>query len=161
MIAINVGCGIKHAEFEGYDKTLNVDGRADVKPDVLADVMNMPVARGDVGLIYSSHLLEHFPSSDGRRLVRYWYDLLCPKGKLWIVVPNVEYACVQILRDGEPDGNSMDICLGHQEYATNFHKMIFTPKSLRKFIEVLVIFDIKSCDAITNNFEIELKDEKI
>ncbi len=161
MIAINVGCGLKHAEFEGYTKTLNVDARPDVKPDVLADVMNMPVSRGDVGLIYSSHLLEHFSAYDGRKLIRYWHDLLAPKGKLWVVVPNVEYAAVQILRDGEPDSNSMDICLGHQEYATNFHKMIFTPKSLKKFIDQMGIFNIKSCQAITDGFEIDLKAEKI
>lgn len=161
MNAINFGCGIRHTTFEGFDKTLNIDIRPDVKPDVLAEAFSLPVVKGEVGLMFTSHVFEHFGPQDNRKLLRYWHSLMPKGGKLWIIIPNLEFACVQILRDGEPDSNSMDILYGHQEYKENFHKNGFTKKSLRKFVDILGLYKIISCENISNGFEIELKAETI
>jgi hypothetical protein len=162
MIAVNVGCGTRHADIEGYEKTLNIDLRSDVKPDVIGDLFNIPKDRGDIGLIYSSHVLEHFNFHDGRNMLRYFHSVLKkPEGKLWVVVPNLEYAAIQIIRDGFPMGISMDILYGHQEYDTNFHKNGFTPWSLREFVGNLRLFKVTSVEERCEGFEISLKADVI
>lgn len=159
MIAINLGCGTRHAKFDGYEDTLNIDLREDVKPDLIGDIFSIPKDKGKIGLIYISHVLEHFTNGEGRKMLRYFYERLEPEGKLWIKVPSLEHAAIQILRDGVPDGTSMDILYGHQEYDTNFHKTGFTKRSLRRFIDTLGLFKIVSCEDISGGFEIELKAE--
>lgn len=159
-LALNVGCGTRHADFEGYE-TKNVDLRPDVKPDLKAAADDLPFAKESVGLIHLSHLLEHFTFVEGRKLLRYYHGLLVQSGKLWIVVPNLEYAAVQIMKDGYPDGTSYDILYGHQEYETNFHKCGFTPRSLKKHVEALGCFKVLSVEERMNGFEISLKAESI
>jgi len=161
MIALNFGAGTKKKEFEGYEKTINVDIRPEVKPDLVADIFAFPKQDQPIGLIYTSHFLEHFGALDGRRIMRQFHDILAPGGKIWTVVPNLEFAAVQILKDGEPNGLSMDILYGHQEYETNFHKYGFTPRSMRKFMEISGLWTNISSKSISNNFEVELKAEKV
>lgn len=160
-LALNVGCGTRHADFEGYE-TKNVDLRSEVKPDLIANITELPYRAGEIGLIHLSHVLEHFTGTDGRKLLRYYHALLArPGGKLWIVVPNLEFAALQILRDGAPNPTTMDILYGHQEYETNFHKTGFTPRSLTDFIERLGLWKIISSEERLDGFEISLKAEAL
>lgn len=165
IIAINLGCGTINVDVEGFDKTINVDLRPEVKPDLVADVFSVwdkeEVKSQKVGLVYFSHVLEHFVRAEGRRLIAFVAKNLIPGGKIWIKVPNLEYAMIQILRDGTPNEMSMDILYGHQEYSTNFHKIGFTPRSLRDFVTEQGLFKIESCEAIGSGEEIELKGEVI
>jgi hypothetical protein len=161
MIALNFGCGTKQHNFEGYEDTVNIDLRDDVKPDMVSDVFSFPKPEKPVGLIYSSHFLEHFSVIDARRVLRKFHELLEPGGKIWMKVPNLEHAAIQILQDGIPSETSMDILYGHQEYETNFHKCGFTPRSFKKFVDISGLWEVKSSEAISNNFEIELKAEKV
>ncbi len=161
-VALNIGCGMKQAEFEGYDKTVNLDLRTEVKPDAVAEAHRLPFEDGTIGLAHLSHLLEHFTRKDGRKLLlSIWDKLIKPKGKLWIVVPNIEWACLRVLRQGDIDPTSMDVFWGHQEYGTNFHKTGFTRKSLREFVGGLGKFNVLSCETRADGFEIELKAETI
>lgn len=160
-VALNIGCGLKQAKVKGY-KTMNLDLRTEVKPDAVAEAGRLPFGSGTVGLAYLSHLLEHFTRQEGRRLLlSIWDQLAKPKGKLWIVVPDIEWACLNVLRRGDIDPTSMDVFWGHQEYDTNFHKTGFTRKALRTFVESLGKFNVLSCENRNNGFEVELKAEAI
>lgn len=158
--ALNLGCGTHHLDIEGYDKTLNVDVRPEVKPDVIADLFSLPVDPASVGLVHMSHVLEHFTGTDGRRLLRYIHTLLEPGGKIWIVVPSLEYASMQILRDGKPNATSYDILFGHQEYPQNFHKFGFTLRSLKEYMEITGLWRTLSCKHQDNKIGIEYKGER-
>ncbi len=165
VIALNLGCGVLNVDVEGFDKTINVDFHKDVAPDLVSDVFKVweseEVKGRKVGLVYMSHVLEHFVRSEGRRLLAHIAKNLIPGGKIWIKVPNLEYASIQILRDGVPSPMTMDILYGHQEYESNFHKIGFTPRSLREFLLEQGLFKIESCEAIGAGEEIELKGEVI
>lgn len=161
MIALNIGCGTRKVKIEGCDSTVNIDLRPEVNPDLVADVFSLPYEPESIDYIYSAHFLEHFSVMDGRRILRQFHKLLKPGGKLWTVVPNLEYACVQILKDGAPDDTSADILYGHQEYTTNFHKNGFTKKSMRKYLEASGLWKVLSCEVISGGFEVESKCEKI
>lgn len=165
QLALNLGCGVLSVDIEGYEKTVNVDFRPDVKPDLVADVFSIwekeEIKGKPVGLVYMSHVLEHFVRGEGRRLLANIAKNLADKGQLWIKVPNLEYAAIQILREGVPSSMTMDILYGHQEYDSNFHKIGFTPRSLREFLGEQGLFAIHSCEAIGFGEEIELKAEVI
>lgn len=160
-IALNIGCGMRQAKIRGY-KTVNLDLRTEVKPDAVAEAGRLPFGSGTVGLAHLSHLLEHFTRQDGRRLLlSVWDHLAKPGGKLWVVVPNIEWACLRVLRSGDIDPISMDVFWGHQEYDTNFHKTGFTRQSLRLFVESLGKYNVLSCETVRDNSDIELKAETI
>ena len=160
-VALNIGCGMKQAKIEGY-KTVNLDLRTEVNPDAVSEANHLPFAAGTVGLAHLSHLLEHFTLKDGRKLLlSIWDNLIKPGGNLWIVVPNIEWACLNVLRKGDIDPTSMDVFWGHQEYGTNFHKTGFTKKSLRVFVESLGKYKVLSCETRNDGFEVELKAETI
>lgn len=165
VIAINLGCGHIQVDVEGFEKTVNVDLRKDIDPDLVADVFSVwemeEIKSKKIGLVHLSHVLEHFVRAEGRRLLAHIAKNLIPGGKVWIKVPNLDWASIQILRDGEPSPTTMDIIYGHQEYSTNFHKIGFTPKSLRQFVLEQGLFKIESCEAISGGMEIELKGEVI
>ena len=40
MIALNFGCGTRKTKFDGYEDTINIDLREDVKPDLVADIFD-------------------------------------------------------------------------------------------------------------------------
>jgi len=157
-LALNVGCGLKRSEFEGHEKTVNVDIRPEVKPELLASGFDLPFEAGSVGLVYTSHLLEHFTRMQGQRLLlRFHEALIKPGGKLWIVVPNIEWACVQVLRTGKVVGECLDFFWGHQDYKSNFHKTGFTRDDLVDFVRSLGTFKVLSCELAQEGRDITLK----
>lgn len=166
-IALNLGCGPTHHTFDGYDHTLNIDARKDVKPDVRCDIFkvkeklekNYPDCK--VRLIYSSHFLEHFTVVETRKILRMCHEILGPGGNLWVVVPNLEHAARQILRDAKPDRLSMNIIYGEQAYALDFHKCGYTPQSLKAFLELLGLYKVLEVTTQREGFEISCKAEAV
>jgi SAM-dependent methyltransferase len=92
MTKLHVCCG--GVRLDGY---INVDkypfeagddSRSGCVADLLADVFDLPFAKGSVDEIVLVHGLEHFTRYDGERLLGLFADLLAPGGVLYLEMPS-------------------------------------------------------------------------
>ncbi len=60
-----------------------------LRPDLLADAVELPVAPGSLDFLIASHVLEHMPYP--LRALRHWYESLAPAGVLLLKVPDKRY----------------------------------------------------------------------
>ncbi len=117
------------------------------------DAFDLPYS--DVHAIYNSHLLEHISHRKVKRLIEYWHSLLKVGGKIYINVPDLEWACKNFLeilekeRKGEvvygyynstidPDNYEHDflqIFYGSHEHEGEYHKCGYTKESLEKLLK--------------------------
>ena len=125
-LRLNLGSG--HVPREGF---VNVDARKLDGVDVVADVRKLPFEPGTVEEIYSSHLVEHFPIEELRRVVLpHWRDLLRPGGRLVAVIPDAETMIHEAAEGRMPFDDFQRVTFGDQEYDGDFHFSMFTPDSL-------------------------------
>jgi len=81
-VKLNLGCGPDH--FKGW---VNVDSSPDEKPDVVADVIDLPFEDNSVDEIFASHILEHV---DWRvPALEEWHRVLRPGGVIVVIVPDI------------------------------------------------------------------------
>ncbi len=60
-----------------------------LRPDLLAEATELPVAPRSLDFLIASHVLEHMPYP--LRALRTWYDALAPGGALLLKVPDKRY----------------------------------------------------------------------
>jgi len=82
---LNLGSGTKIKKF------LNIDANPLSWCDVIARIEKLKLKSNSVGIIYSSHVLEHIPSERAQKALAEWYRVLKPGGKLYISVPDLEF----------------------------------------------------------------------
>jgi len=96
-IKLHLGCGKRH--IPGF---VNVDVQEYESADLISDVMELPYAENSIDLIYSCSMLEHFGLNNNLSffrntswidVVKYWYKLLKPGGKVYVSVPDFEAVC--------------------------------------------------------------------
>jgi len=139
---LNLGCGndIK----EGY---INIDIRTPVsmKKCTTIDFMmhdlkiTLPVKNNTADYILAKDVLEHFSWRDTERIFTDWVRVLKKKGKLRLVVPNIDVHIKWYLENkGKGNGEYKNVlsCLrgnlfGGQDYSGNFHKTCFNPDSVK------------------------------
>jgi SAM-dependent methyltransferase len=93
VLNLNIGSGSKRKE--GY---INVDIRADLNIDIVSSAWDLPgVAASSVSNIYSRHMLEHLDPTDARKTLQKWFQVLRPRGRLNVVVPDIEFHAKQLL----------------------------------------------------------------
>lgn len=97
-VRLNMGCG--PFPLPGF---LNIDQFASVKPDLVADAINLPFEPGTVDEIYAGHIIEHFVYEDGRRALRYWWTLLKPGGRISVSVPDYDYLVNEYVKNATPE----------------------------------------------------------
>jgi GT2 family glycosyltransferase/predicted SAM-dependent methyltransferase len=97
-LRINVGCG--RFPLNGF---VNIDREAEVEPDVVCDVTDLPYDVGTVDEIYAGHILEHFDWYEGEKVLGYWYSLLKPGGKISVSVPDFDVFAAQYLEKKTPE----------------------------------------------------------
>lgn len=82
---IHLGSG--EAIFEGF---CNIDASLYPCCDVVAGVEKLKLSSNSVGIIYNSHVFEHFPREKAKAVLYEWYRVLKPGGKIFICVPDLE-----------------------------------------------------------------------
>jgi predicted SAM-dependent methyltransferase len=83
-IKLNLGC--YNRKIYGF---VNVDILPEFEPDIIDDVGKLKKFKDNsVDLVYASHLLEHFSRHDTLKVLKRWYEVLKPGGKLRISVPD-------------------------------------------------------------------------
>lgn len=129
-IRLNLGCG--HVPLPGY---LNVDRRALPGVDVVAEVDQLPFAKGEVAEICSAHLLEHFPLEQLRReLLPYWVSLLRPDGVFRAIVPDGANMARAYVSQEYSFENLRQVTFGGQDYDGDFHYNMFSTESLSQIL---------------------------
>jgi predicted SAM-dependent methyltransferase len=138
-LRLNVGAG--HIVRDGY---LNVDSRELPGIDIVADVRDLPFDEAEVTEIYSSHVLEHFPVEELRRVVLpEWVSLLEDGGKLVSVVPDVETMVAERAAGRMPFEDFVLVMYGGQEYEGDFHFSGFSKETLTQLLEEAGLEDVK------------------
>ncbi|CAE6718994.1 DUF4214 domain-containing protein [Paraburkholderia haematera] len=126
ILKLNVGCG--HLPIDDY---INIDRREVVGIDVIAEATKIPFARHEVSVIRAAHLIEHFPQEQLRReVLPHWRHLLKERGKLNLIVPDVEHMFTEYYRGTYPYENFREVLFGGQEYGGDFHYNMFMPSQL-------------------------------
>jgi ubiquinone/menaquinone biosynthesis C-methylase UbiE len=93
-VFLNAGCGEHHP-----DGWTGVDHDPEVKPDIVADLEELPFEDGTVKRILCSHVLEHLDYWDKLPAVLAEFArVLAPSGELFVLCPDIE-RCVLL---GEP-----------------------------------------------------------
>lgn len=139
MIKLNLGAGTK--AIPGW---INVDIRPLKGITVVSDLRTLPFATESVDLVYACHVLEHFGRHEYMDVLKEWYRVLKPGGKIRIAVPNFE-KCVDWYLNHCLEGDLTDVLglvVGGQKYPYDFHKMIFDPASLEKSLETTGFYDV-------------------
>jgi predicted SAM-dependent methyltransferase len=138
-IRLNLGCG--HISLPDY---LNVDRRALLGVDIVAEVDDLPFEPGEVEEIYSSHLIEHFTQEHLRReLLPYWLGLLKAGGHFRAVVPDAQ-AMTKAFLNGECRFEQYrQVTFGGQDYDGDFHYNMFNTDSFTKLLGEAGYVDIR------------------
>ena len=97
--ALHVGCGMRPsalpAFLAGYAETrLDIDPVC--RPDIVADVRDLPLADASYDAVWSSHNLEHLHPADAHRALREFRRVVRPGGCVALTLPDLQVAAERI-----------------------------------------------------------------
>jgi predicted SAM-dependent methyltransferase len=144
---LNLGCGNK--KMFGF---INVDGREDIKPDVICDISSISKKFKDVDLIYASHVLEHFPykphtfyKTTCHDLLKDWHKTLKIGGTLRISVPDFESVCKYYIYTNNLSPLKT-LINGGQKYDFDFHLSCWDFETLKLTLEDIGFKNVRKYD---------------
>ena len=138
-LVLNIGSGHK-----GSDQMLNVDIRELPNVDIVADATDIRLPKGIAQGVFSSHVLEHFPHENLRRVVLLnWVGLLCEGGFFRAVVPDAEAMMAAFTRGDMSFDDLRTVTFGLQEYNGDIHYTMFSKDSLKLLLEEAGLHDIR------------------
>lgn len=113
-----------------------------VGADIVADMRDIPLPDNCVDYIYSSNALEHVGKNEVVPTLKEWVRLLKPRGELFLLVPDLVWACEFWLKYQRTDW-PLDIIYGNQNHDGEYHKTGFTPKILEDYFAECGGWEIK------------------
>jgi predicted SAM-dependent methyltransferase len=135
---LNLGCGDKI--LEGYVNVDVAESRLDKKPDVLCDLRALsPFEDNCADEVMAIHVVEHFWRWEVVDVLKEWFRVLKPGGKMILECPNLITACQMVLADPDnatgpgPEGQrSMWVLYGDPGWRDPLmvHRWGYTPRSL-------------------------------
>lgn len=126
-------------------------------PDIVKlDATTMDEIKDDyLEHIYASHLLEHISHKEVPQVLRLWHNKLKKDGILTLNVPDLEWACRQVIRHEnmqplqsdvystfEGDRGLQSIFYGTHAHDGEIHKSGFTKTSLKNLLEKVGFKDV-------------------
>jgi len=128
VMRLHLGCGaIDHPGF------INIDGIDRPHVHFVQSLTSLSrFQNNSIAFIYTSHTLEHFPRMQTVSILKEWFRVLAPGGKLCVAVPDFD----SILELYHHSGADVDFILpplfGGQDYPFNFHHTAFNKASLTR-----------------------------
>jgi predicted SAM-dependent methyltransferase len=138
----DIGCGGDSPFFGQADAVVvtRIDLDESKRPDIRADIRDIPVPDGSFDVVHSRHALEHFGRAEIVALLTEWVRILRIGGELRINVPNLKYAIEQILKQDageiEPHPYAWWQLYGQQTDERDVHKNGYTARRLRLLLEM-------------------------
>jgi SAM-dependent methyltransferase len=149
-VRLNLGCGDKI--LPGY---VNVDiaaSRAGMKPDLICDLRQLPMADGYADEILSVHVIEHFYYWEAVPLLKEWVRVLKPGGRLVVECPNLLSAAQELIQNPEAGAlpnkkgqKTMWVFYGDPAWKDPLmcHRWGYTPQSLAALMTKLGLKDVR------------------
>jgi len=132
-VILDLGCGSYYLPYF-KTKIIRLDIRKEVNPDIICDVRKGLLLKSkSVDMVYCSHFLEHFKKTEILNIFKEIHRVLKVQGLVYITVPNVIWAAMQISK-GIYDDYVNKVLYGAQDYKFNIHQTGFTPKILEKML---------------------------
>lgn len=129
--------------------------------DIQASMWEIPLPDNSVHAIFCSNALEHIGKKEIVPTLREWHRLLIPQGRLQLVIPDLEWACLWWLEHQNTDW-SMDILFGHQGHDGEYHKTGFTPRIIWDYFQEARGWNVHKIEYILGDYkETPLPDGKI
>ena len=122
---LDIGGGTQPRDAERFT-SVDIEG----KPDVKANMWELPFRDGCIEEIWSSHALEHIPMARVIPTLKEWLRVLRVGGKLILSVPNFDYVARYWLT-GPDRGWAEAMIFGMQRDTGDFHRCAFSPSLLR------------------------------
>lgn len=127
---LHLGCGSR--PIPGW---VNVDVVDYPHVDLRCAVDRLPmVADGSAEVVYSSHVLEHFPRSETGRVLREWRRVLRPGGTLRVAVPDFDALSALYVETGRLE-LVLGPLFGRGDYLYNVHYTAFDEALLCRALE--------------------------
>lgn len=146
-ILIHLGCGR-----ENDSRYINVDALTWSHIHYISMVEKIPMFSDNYAdLIYASHILEHIPHKEVKKVLSEWKRVLKKGGTIRLAVPNFDKLIAAYHEENDNMDSIINELMGGQDYVFNFHKSMFNEKSLSKILEDIGFKDIKIWDP--NNAE--------
>jgi predicted SAM-dependent methyltransferase len=138
----DIGCG-KDAPYFGEPGTISVtriDLDETARPDIRADVRDIPVPDQAFDVVHSRHVLEHFGRAETVGVLREWVRILRVGGELRLNLPNALFAMEWLIKmeagEVEPNPYPSWQMYGRQDDERDYHKNWFTPRRLKLLLEM-------------------------
>lgn len=137
-LRLNLGCN----DLPLFDFT-NIDIDPRVKPDVVADCLQLPYEDNTVDEIYAGHLLEH--TAIYENALAEWYRVLKPGGKITITVPDTGKALEQYKKGIISLELLNQVVFGADDRNEQNHHQVFTEyillEQMNKYFKTKIIED--------------------
>lgn len=140
IVKLNLGCGTDKRE--GY---VNIDSNVHCIPNRIMDVRDLDYKDNEVDEILARDILEHIPIAQCGPTLTKWFNILKPKGKIIIQVPNLRFLAEKIRDTKDPEKLIiwMKRIFGGQDHPGNFHNNGFTPEIFKYLLEKIGFKKIK------------------
>ncbi len=105
-------------------------------------------ADNSFGLVYASHVLEHFGRHEVQPVLNEWFRIAAPGGTLRLAVPDFEAVVKLYSQEGLRDGKSglVGLVCGGQRNEYDFHKIIFDEPFLTYLLKTAGFTDVRRWD---------------
>lgn len=128
-LMLHLACG--HDYQENY---INVDLYAPptAKLDVKFDVKKLPYPDNSVDEIRAFHIIEHFDFFEGNEVLKEWFRVLKPGGRLWLETPDFLETCKEFVKADENFRVQLyGHFFAHPWVPGQTHKFLFTENQLK------------------------------
>jgi ubiquinone/menaquinone biosynthesis C-methylase UbiE len=139
---LNLGCGKKYLETFTNVDVQHIEGAK--CPDVLCDLKALPFKDDSADEILSVHVVEHFFRWEVGPLLREWWRVLKPGGKMVLELPDVLKAARNLLA-GMGDQMAMWPLYGDDTLKDPYmcHKYGWSEQTLKRELEACGFRDVK------------------
>lgn len=128
---LHLGCGEINV-----DNFFNIDARPMRHLHAVRDLSDLHGIRSDhFDFVFASHCLEHFSFRDLDSVLREWYRVIKPGGRLCLSVPDFDTYIKMYNASGRDVDFMNPYLLGGQDYEYNYHLSLFNKAALIKRLE--------------------------
>ena len=157
---LDVGCG-EGSIAQGFwpEATVHrLDADPEVNPDTVHDLTKkLPeYLHLNFDIVYASHVMEHLPRGEVIQAFLNLREALRVGGEMWIVVPAMEWAARELLKDN-PSPVVQPFIYGSQDNEYQYHKTGYTLVMLRSLFSKLGLITRK---AYQTDFYIDWGDKR-
>jgi SAM-dependent methyltransferase len=134
MRVLDVGSGYESTARTVFPdaEVVRLDANQGARPDVCHDITR-PLPKKLIGkfdVVFASHVIEHIERKKLDQTFNNCISALKPGGKLWVLVPSLEWAAQEILK-GNENMAVHGTLYGGQAHPWDYHKVGFTMNALK------------------------------